>query len=53
MLTTKELFNLYQMLLKANFHALQNGDPPREMVEGKDAANIVFSYLERSWWFVN
>ena len=53
MLTSKELLNLYQMLLKAYMHALQNGDPPCEMVDGKDAANIVFSYLERSWWFVS
>lgn len=49
MVTSKELSNLYQMLLKAEIHSIQEGNDPYEMVEGKDAAGIVWSYLERSW----
>lgn len=53
MVTSKELSNLYQMLLKAEIHSIKEGGPLFEMVEGKDAAGIVWSYLERSWGFEN
>lgn len=48
MLTSRELSNLYQVLLKADIHAIED-NKPLESVEGKDAPSIVWSYLERSW----